>query len=519
MGANIGDVARRAGVGRSTVSRVLNGRPNVDPDTRRRVERAIADLDYHPSPTARSLASGRSRTVAVVVPFLTRPSGVERLRGIEATLAEQDYDMVVFNVETTDRREHVMRELVRLGRVDGLILVHLSPSEDEARRLTREGMPTVLLDAHHRAFPRVVSDDVAGGRLATRHLVALGHQRIGFVGDELRSPFRFSSSRLRLRGVRDVLRESDIDLPDAIVATGGHSRRDGDGSARDGCSSRRLPPTAIVCASDTQAIGVLEASRRLGLPVPGALSVVGYDDIEIAELVGLTTIRQPLLESGHRAADVLDTLGGVPGRLRRRSMDLQLAFGATTSTPAGSRHRMAIRQPRRTGMPGTVVVPVPRSRQPWPQRRRPVKPRFKAAGLAAAFAVLRDGAPAAPRRPHRRPRRPRRPPASRLRAVSAAPSTGGGSTLDRALAGEFKGTTVTALGPFADAEDQVKFEATVSAFESATGIDVSVPRHQGIRGDRSAPASTAGNAPDVGGLPAARAARQLRAKAGQGRRP
>ncbi len=98
----------------------------------------------------------------------------------------------------------------------------------------------------------------------------------------------------------------------------------------------RLPPTAIVCASDTQAIGVLEASRRLGLPVPGALSVVGYDDIEIAELVGLTTIRQPLLESGHRAAELLlDTLGGAPGRLPRREvMDLQLVVRGTTSTPA-----------------------------------------------------------------------------------------------------------------------------------------------------------------------------------------
>jgi LacI family transcriptional regulator, galactose operon repressor len=335
VGANIGDVARRAGVGRSTVSRVINERSNVDPETRRRVERAIDELDYRPSSTARSLASGRSQTIGVVVPFLTRPSAVERIAGIEAALAEHDYDMVVFNVETVERREEVLRDRIRLGRVDGLLMVHLSPTEAQAVRLMRQGMPTVLLDAHHRALPRVVSDDVAGGRLAARHLVALGHRRIGFVGDELRSPFRFSSSRLRLRGVRDVLRENDIDMPEAIIGTGDHSRRDAGGSAERMLISR-LPPTAIVCASDTQAIGVLEASRRVGLPVPGGLSVVGYDDIEIAEMVGLTTIRQPLVESGRRAAELLIEQLSQPARglPRRETMDLQLVVRGTTSTPA-----------------------------------------------------------------------------------------------------------------------------------------------------------------------------------------
>jgi DNA-binding LacI/PurR family transcriptional regulator len=337
LGANIGDVARRAGVGRSTVSRVINERSNVDPETRRRVQRAIAELDYRPSSAARSLASGRSRTVGVVVPFLTRPSAVERISGIEAALAEADYDMVVFNVETPDRREHVMGALIQPGRIDGLIMVHLAPTEAEAKRLTRMGMPTVVLDAHHRTFTRVVSDDVAGGRLAARHLITLGHRRIGFVGDELRSAFRFSSSRLRLRGVRDALRESDLDLPPSLIATGDHSRRDAGGSAERMLISR-LPPTAIVCASDTQAIGVLEASRRIGLPVPGALSVIGYDDIEIAELVGLTTIRQPLLESGRRAAGLLVEAIGLRAAARRalprrEVLDLQLVVRGTTSTP------------------------------------------------------------------------------------------------------------------------------------------------------------------------------------------
>jgi DNA-binding LacI/PurR family transcriptional regulator len=200
------------------------------------------------------------------------------------------------------------------------------------------GVPTVILDGHHRRFTRVISDDVAGGRLAARHLIALGHRRIGFVGDVLRSTFRFSSSRLRLRGVRDALRESDIELPTTLVATGDHSRRDAGGSAERMLISR-LPPTAIVCASDTQAIGVLEASRRIGLSVPGELSVIGYDDIEIAELVGLTTIRQPLIESGRRAASLLieemrKGAPAMPGLPRREVLDLQVVVRGTTSMPS-----------------------------------------------------------------------------------------------------------------------------------------------------------------------------------------
>jgi DNA-binding LacI/PurR family transcriptional regulator len=334
VGANIGDVARRAGVGRSTVSRVLNSRSNVDPETRRRVERAIEELDYRPSPTARNLARGRSRSVGVVVPFLTRPSAVERLRGIEAVLAAAEYDMVVFNIETASRRAIVMRELIRLGRVDGLLMVHMSPSNEEADRLFRLGIPTVLLDGHHPRFARLVADDVAGGRLAARHLIALGHRRIGFVGDDLRSPFRFASSRLRLRGARVELRESGIDLPSQLIATGDHSRQQAGGLAERMLVSR-LPPTAIICASDTQAIGALEAARRVGLPVPGALSIIGYDDIEIAELLGLTTIRQPLLASGRRAAELLlaEMAPSGPGPAVREILDLRLVVRSTTSTP------------------------------------------------------------------------------------------------------------------------------------------------------------------------------------------
>ena len=311
MGVTIGDVARLAGVGRGTVSRVLNERANVDPATRERVLLAIKELDFVPSPTARRLSLRRTQTIAVILPFLTRPSAVERLRGIEFALVQAGYDMIVFNVETVERRDEVFRDLPRPERVDGLIIVSLSPHEPELQRIQRSGLPAVLVDAHHRSLPRVIADDVCGGRIATEHLIGLGHRRIGFIGDIPRTPLAFTSSRLRLSGARRAMAAAHLDLPARLVGIGDHSRHRATELARR-MLAHRSRPTGIVCASDTQAAGALEAAAALGLSVPGDVSVTGYDDLELADYLGLTTVHQPLFESGVRAVQRL--LVGIDGR-------------------------------------------------------------------------------------------------------------------------------------------------------------------------------------------------------------
>jgi len=333
MGVTITDVARLAGVGRGTVSRVLNDRANVDPKTRARVLAAIAELDFVPSPTARRLSLRRTQTIAVILPFMTRPSAVERLRGVEDALARSGYDMIVFNVETVERREKVFRDLPRRERVDGLIIIMLSPTGSEIEKMERIGLPVVLVDAHHRALPRVVADDVLGARLACRHLVKLGHRRIGFIGDIPRTPLAFTSSRLRLTGVRRELAAAGLTLPASLIAIGDHSRRRSTELATR-MLSQRLPPTAIVCASDTQASGVLEAAASLGLDVPGDLSITGYDDLELADHLGLTTIRQPLFESGVRAVErILSMVDGRPPGPLREVQEISLIVRRSTATP------------------------------------------------------------------------------------------------------------------------------------------------------------------------------------------
>ena len=186
MPATIQDVARAAGVGRGTVSRVLNGRPNVDPATRARVLEAIAALDFVPSAAARRLSLRRTQSIAVVTLHLTRPSVVERLRGIESALVDAALDMVVLNIETVERRNAILRDVPRPERFDGLILISVAPHDMELAQIRRSSLPVVLIDAHHRALPRVVCDDVGGGVMAANHLLERGHRRFGFIGDEPR---------------------------------------------------------------------------------------------------------------------------------------------------------------------------------------------------------------------------------------------------------------------------------------------------------------------------------------------
>ena len=172
------------------------------------------------------------------------------------------------------------------------------------------------------------------GRLATRHLIALGHRRIGFLGDIPRTPLAFTSSRLRLTGVRRETTDAGLSLPASLVAIGDHSRQRATELATRMLPTR-MPPTGIVCASDTQAAGVIEAASSLGLSVPGDLSVTGYDDLELADHLGLTTVRQPLFESGVRAVErVLGMVDGAsPGPLRE-VQPISLIVRRSTAPPS-----------------------------------------------------------------------------------------------------------------------------------------------------------------------------------------
>lgn len=329
----IRDVARHAGVGVGTVSRVLNNNPSVSQSTRRRVLATIEELNFQPSLMARRLSLGKTFNVAVIVPFFTRPVFIERLRGIEYGLAKSDFDLVLFNVETVDRREACFRNIARRERIDGLLVISLSPWAEEADLILNSQVPTVLIDARHPELNRLIIDDVEGGREATEHLLKLGHRRIGFISDYLENPFGFVSSRDRFEGYYMALEAADVAFRPEFHRQGRHSQDQAKQLALE-LLALPEPPTAIFAASDTQAIGVLAAAREMGLHVPAELSVVGYDDIEVAEYLGLTTMRQPSFKLGVESVDLLlESIEHPDNEPEELYFATELVVRATTATP------------------------------------------------------------------------------------------------------------------------------------------------------------------------------------------
>lgn len=332
----IWDVARRARVSPGTVSRALAGNPRVTPATRARVVEAAEGLQYRPNLAARRLSTGRTLSISVLVPFFTRPSVSERLNGAVGVLAETPFDLVIHNVASPRQRAAVFERFPNRHQADGVLIISLTPNDDDVARIRRADVPVVLIDADNAALAdlhRIIVDDVAGGRAVTEHLIRLGHTGIGFVGDIEENPFHFTSSRDRHLGYRQAIEAKGLPPRPELFAEGEHGR-----DVARHLAARMLglpePPTAIVAASDTQAFGVLEAARERGLRVPEDLSVVGYDDIEMAAVAGLTTMRQPLYESGRLGMGLLLHLVRDPeARQMRHLLASELVVRRSTAPP------------------------------------------------------------------------------------------------------------------------------------------------------------------------------------------
>ncbi len=334
MSVTIREVAKRAGVGIATVSRVLNGSPSVSEETRRRVLQAIEELNYTPNPIARRLSTGRTWTIGALVPFFTLPEFVKRLQGIQRALSDSAYDLVLFNIESLAQRDKYFLDLSKNNRVDGLLILSLSLTDEQIATFAEAHIPLVLVDAVHPKASRVVADHALGGRLATEHLIALGHRRIAFVSDPLDDPFHFIAPRQRFQGYCRALEAAGLPLREAYHLHGAHGRENARRMGR-ALLSLDEPPTAVFAASDTQAIGVMEAARERGLRIPEDLSVIGYGDLRDAEYLDLTTVHQPLFESGVEAVNLLlELIEDPPETPRVVELPLHVVQRKTTAAPA-----------------------------------------------------------------------------------------------------------------------------------------------------------------------------------------
>ena len=296
-------VAEAVGVSQSTVSRALRGDPRVHADTRRLVEQAAADLGYRPSWLA-PVQPERSRTIGVVVSDLTNPFFPSLLTPVHDELRLMGYGVVLF-AERTDipTGQEALQNLLDRS-IDGLLVTTATLGSRLAEALAGRDLPVVLLNRYVDGMDvdRVVADNYEGGRAAARHLLELGHRRIGAI----RGPANTSTSRDRHTGFLDGLDQAGVALDERLVREGPYSHQSGYQNARE---LLRIPdaPTALACGNDVIAFGAIDAARSLGLDVAGDVSVIGFDDVPMAswEVFSLTTVRQPLSEMARVAARLL----------------------------------------------------------------------------------------------------------------------------------------------------------------------------------------------------------------------
>lgn len=242
-------------------------------------------------------------SIAAVVPFLTHPSTVHRIRGLIEGLRASPFPLTLYDIEEPHHRVEHVEALTGAHPPIGMV-IGLHPTPDELLAFRSTESPVVFVDADAPGFSSISVDHRAAGRLATQHLLDLGHERIGFVGDIENTSTGFVSSGLHRLGYHDALESAGI-RPDPLLEQTGHHGQDFARILAFDLLKAVEPPSGIVAASDTQALGVLDASRELGIDVPGELSVIGFDDIGTSAFVGLTTVRQPLEASGFMAAEIL----------------------------------------------------------------------------------------------------------------------------------------------------------------------------------------------------------------------
>lgn len=308
------DVAEISGVSISTISRVLNSPEKVNSKTRERVMSAIDELSFVPRAEARARAMRNTNRIGVLTPFFTAPSFVQRLRGLAGALSRANCELVIYTVDSVEHLQAHIASIPIMQNLDGLIIMSLAIEEADARRLHDNGIETVLIESWNAQLNCICIDDPYGGMLAAKHLIDRGHTRIGFLGD-IEPPERYAIRpvKSRLAGFKRALEEAGLPLPRRYIVRAPYTKAGSQQAARELLTLPR-PPTAIFATSDIQAVGIMKVARLAQLRIPEDLAIVGFDDIDLAEFMDLTTIRQNLDESGRLAAEILLSKMAEPDR-------------------------------------------------------------------------------------------------------------------------------------------------------------------------------------------------------------
>lgn len=301
----IRDVARLAGVSLGTVSNVLNNPEMVAEATRQRVRAAIAKTGFVRSTAAHQLRVGKSRTVGVLLIDVANPFFAEMVRGTERALRDEGYVLMVCSSDESVERERRYLRVLEEHRVDGLLIAPVERDLTHVAKLAKRGVPTVLLDREDERAQlcSATVDDVRGGELAAAHLLALGHEVLAFVN----GPTAIRQCADRREGARRALRRTRRRRPVQLVEVGVDALTVEQGEEAAARLLRSMPrPTAVMCANDMLALGVLKGLTEAGVKVPDDMALVGYDDVAFASMLSpsLTSVRQPKYELGVTAAEL-----------------------------------------------------------------------------------------------------------------------------------------------------------------------------------------------------------------------
>lgn len=306
MSTTMKDVAREAGVSVNTVSRALNGKPDVNEDTKKRILEIADRLNYVPNFLAKGLVTKNTRTIGVIVSDNTDPFFATIVKGIEDFTRSKGYNIILCNTDEKYEREEEAVRLLREKQVDGL-LITLAPAQKERAdilELKRAGTPFVLLNRHMDDVMTdyVINDNVYGAYIAVSHLIRLNHKRIGYIS----GPSQISSVKERMQGYKKALFENSIEFDNSLVRTSNLKMADGCRRMRE-LLELKDRPTAVFAYSDFLAIGILKAIKEAKLEIPEDIALVGYDDIEFSEFleVPLTTVHQPKYRIGKEGAKIL----------------------------------------------------------------------------------------------------------------------------------------------------------------------------------------------------------------------
>ncbi|HKK24040.1 MAG TPA: LacI family DNA-binding transcriptional regulator [Gracilimonas sp.] len=303
------EVAKKAEVAISTVSRVLNGSENVSDATKNKVENAIKELNFRPQVSARKLASKQPQMLAIAVPSFTTPYFNEVLKGVKDEIKKMDLDTILYNTGSKNPEEAVQNFFDR-GTADAVILLSIDVSDDVHERLQATRTPAVLVNSSHPAYNYLMLNDYQGGYMAGEHLVKQGFQKIGMIQSIVES----NTSKERLRGFKDALKNYKMPVNENLFKTGDTTKHGGFTEEAGFEAIYKFDkegefPDAIFCTNDTQAVGALYALSKLGLKVPDDIAIMGYDNIKLTKYLDLTTIDQKMytigVEATKRLAEII----------------------------------------------------------------------------------------------------------------------------------------------------------------------------------------------------------------------